>query len=263
MTITSSQNTLIKKVRGLLADKKEREEKRQFVLEGIRLAEEAVSAGIKPQLALTGSQLSTRGREIVESFQQMGVDVEEVDMDLLNRLSDTHTSQGVLLVLNIPEENPRSDNLNVLVLDRISDPGNMGTLLRSAAGLGFNTVITTPGSVDAYSPKVVRSAMGAHFKCNLLVRDAYGVRDFCKINNQPPLKIVLAEAQSAKVSWKMDLTLPLALVIGSEADGPTPEIRSIADETVAIPMKLDSESLNAAVSGSILMYEIYRQRNKP
>jgi TrmH family RNA methyltransferase len=263
MTITSSQNSRIKLVRNLLAEKKEREKHQQYIVEGIRLAEEAITAGIKPEFALISSRLSSRGFEIVEKLKQLGVEVEEVDADLLDRVSDTRSSQGIVLALNIPKENLRTDNHNVLVLDRISDPGNLGTLLRSAAGLGFGTVITTPGSVDAFSSKVVRSAMGAHFKCSLLVRDADGVREFCHVKNQPPLKIILADAEAAKICWEMDLAYPLALVIGSEAAGSSPEIRSIADETVAIPMKFDSESLNAAVSGSILMYEIYRQRNKP
>jgi len=263
LTITSSQNSRIKLVRGLLAERKEREKNHLFVIEGIRLAEEAISAGIKPQFALFSSQLTSRGSEIIDKLKLLGVEAEEADADLLDRVSDTCSSQGILMVLNLLEESPQTNNHNVLVLDRISDPGNLGTLLRTAAGLGFGSVITTPGSVDVFSPKVVRSAMGAHFKSNLLVRDANGVREFCQVMNQPPLKIVLADAQAAKTCWEMDLTLPLALVIGSEADGPTPEIRLNADDTVAIPMKFDSESLNAAVSGSILMYEIYRQRNKP
>jgi TrmH family RNA methyltransferase len=250
-------------VRGLLADRKEREQNHLYVVEGVRLAEEAISAAIKPQFAMFSSQLSTRGSEIVEWLKKQGVDAEEVDADLLDRISDTRSSQGILLVLSIPEGSPRTDNHNILVLDQISDPGNLGTLLRSAAGLGFNTVITTPGSVDAFSPKVVRSAMGAHFKCSLMVRDADGVKKFCKEINQPPLNIFLAESQAERVCWEIDLSLPLSLVIGSEANGPSPAIRTIVDEMVAIPMRFGSESLNAAVSGSILMYEIYRQRNKP
>jgi TrmH family RNA methyltransferase len=263
MTITSSQNSRIKLTRGLLTDRKERELNQLYVVEGVRLAVEAISAAIKPQFALFSNQLSLRGAEIVELLKKWGVEVEEVDADLLDRVSDTRSSQGILLVLAFPEGSPRTDNHNILVLDQISDPGNLGTILRSATGLGFNTVITTPGSVDAFSPKVVRSAMGAHFKCNLLVRDADGVKEFCKIVNNPPLKIILAEAQAERVCWDMDLTLPLSLVIGSEADGPSPQMRSIVDEMVAIPISFNTESLNAAMSGSILMYEIYRQRNKP
>jgi TrmH family RNA methyltransferase len=263
MIITSSQNSRIKMVRSLLAERKEREQNQLYVVEGVRLAEEAISAAIKPQFALFSNQLSGRGFEIVEMLKQQSVDVEEVDTDLLGRISDTRSSQGILLVLDIPEESPRTDNHNILVLDQISDPGNLGTLLRSAAGFGFNTVITTPGSVDAYSPKVVRSAMGAHFKCSLLVRDAEGVKEFCKVVNNPPLKIILAEAQAERGCWELDLSLPLSLVIGNEADGPSPAMRSIVDEMVAIPINFGTESLNAAVSGSILMYEIYRQRNKP
>lgn len=263
MTITSSHNSRIKMIRGLLAARKEREKNQLYVVEGVRLAEEAMAAKVNPLFVLFTNQLSARGFEVMEFFSKQGVDVEEVDADLLDRISDTRSSQGILLALHIPEESPMRDNQNVLVLDQISDPGNLGTLLRTAAGFGFSTVITTPGSVDTFSPKVVRSAMGAHFKCNLLVRDADDVKEFCKVINQPPLEIILAEAQAEKACCEIDLSRPLSLVIGSEAAGPSTALRSMADKLVAIPMKSGSESFNAAVSGSILMYEIYRQRNTP
>jgi len=260
MTITSSQNSRIKLARTLLASRKERESYHLYVVEGVRLSEEALIAGTKPQLALFSSQLSDRGRDVIKALMEENVEVEEVEAGLLERVSDTRTSQGIMLVLNIPEIQPRTDNQNTLILDQVSDPGNLGTLLRSAAGFGFSTVITTPGSVDFYSPKVVRSAMGAHFKCFLLVKEVDEIKDLCKHKNQPPLEILVAESQASQPCWEMDLSGPLGLVIGSEAAGATDALRSIADGAISIPMNSGSESYNAAVSGSILMYEVYRQR---
>ena len=110
-------------------------------------------------------------------------------------------------------------------------------------------------------PKSSAQPWGSHFKCSVMIRDAAEIREFCKKINHPPLSIILADAHARKTCWEMDLSEPLALVIGSEALGPTNALESIADGSVAIPMKSGSESFNAAVSGSIIMYEIYRQRN--
>ena len=260
MTITSSQNSRIKLARALLSSRKERENNQSYVIEGVRLSEEAHVAGADPQFALYSSQLSERGSKIIDALIEKNVEVEEVEDGLLNRISDTRTSQGILLVLNIPNVDPKTDNRSILILDQISDPGNLGTLLRSAAGFGFSTVIATPGSVDFYSPKVVRSAMGAHFKCDLLVKEVDEIKNFCKFKNQPSLEIILAESQASQSCWERDLSTPLGLVIGSEAAGPTDALKSISDSAVSIPMLSGSESFNAAVSGSILMYEVYRQR---
>lgn len=260
MTITSSQNSRIKLARALLSSRKERENYHSYIVEGVRLSEEALNAGADLQFALYSGQLSERGSKIIEALIEKNVEVEEVEDGLLTRISDTRTSQGILLVLSIPNFDPKTDNQNILILDQISDPGNLGTLLRSAAGFGFYTVIATPGSVDFYSPKVVRSAMGAHLKCSLLVKEVDEIKDFCKFKNHPSLEIILAESQASQSCWERDLSTPLGLVIGSEAAGPTDSLKSISDSAVTIPMLSGSESFNAAVSGSILMYEIYRQR---
>lgn len=259
--ITSTQNPLIKLARSLLASRKERERQQLFAAEGVRLAEEAIQAGIRPRFALYSQTLSDRGLEIIEFLKSQQVDVEEADADLLDRVSDTRTSQGIFLALPIPQASPTAANHPVLVLDQMRDPGNLGTLMRSAAALGFSTIIQTPGSVDPYSPKVVRSAMGAHFSCRLLWMDAAGIYDFCKKGQHPALTIVVADAHADQACWAMDMRAPICLIVGGEAHGASVELHQIADEKAAIPMTSGSESLNAAVSGSILMYEIYRQRN--
>jgi TrmH family RNA methyltransferase len=260
MTITSSQNSRVKLARMLLSSRKERESNHLFIVEGVRLSEEALIASTDIQFALFSSQLSERGKRIINALNEKKVDVEQVEDGLFERVSDTRTSQGIMLVLSTPQPHPKTDNQTILILDQISDPGNMGTLLRSAAGFGFTTVISTFGSVDFYSPKVVRSAMGAHFRCGLWVKEIDEIKEVCKISNQPPLEILFADSQASQSCWKMNLSVPLGLVIGSEAVGPSDALRSIADGALSIPMVAGIESFNAAVSGSILMYEIFRQR---
>ena len=258
--ITSVQNSKIKLVRSLLTSKKEREENGLYIIEGVRLAEEALTAGVKPQFTLFSSQLSERGREIIQSLTSENIDAEEIAPELMDRISDTQTSQGILMAVPFLKAKLDSFLDFVLVLDQIRDPGNLGTLLRSAAALGIQGVLLTPESADAYAPKVLRSAMGAHFKLRISSLPPEEIRLFCKQTNKPALDILLADSGKGKLCWEENLTRPICLVIGGEAAGAGNELKKITDASVRIPMLETTESYNAAVAGSILMYEAFRQR---
>ena len=260
--ITSFKNPKIKLVRDLLSQKKYREKESSFVVEGVRLAEEALAAGYIPSLILYSDSLSERGREILQTLDAGQTSIEEIDADLLDKVSATSTSQGILMVFPQPAENPELAGEPVLVLDQMRDPGNLGTILRSASAFGFETVILTPGSVDPFAPKVLRAGMGAHFKLKLQVMDADAIRQLCQSAGDEKLTILLADADAGQNCWKTNLTRPLCLIIGSEAFGAETEVRKITDERVLIPMQANNESLNAAMAASILMYEVYRQRKR-
>ena len=258
--ITSIQNPKVKLVRGLLTSKKEREESGSFIIEGVRLAEEAVLAGTHPKFILFSSQLSARGYEIIHNLAGQNCEIEEIAPELMDRISDTQTSQGILIALPTLATLPGNSNTFVLALDMVRDPGNMGTLLRSAAALGIEAVILTPESADPYSPKVLRSAMGAHFKLAISIMTPEEILTYCKTSNTPPLDILLADSEKGRICWEEDLTRPMCVVIGGEAAGAGEDLRKFADKSVRIPMLTSTESYNAAVAGSILMYETYRQR---
>lgn len=259
--ITSMQNPKVQLVRALLKNRSARAEHGLFVVEGIRLAEEALAAGVMPRTIFYSNQLSARGRDLLAGFQASGCETHEMLPDLLVRLSDTETTQGVLLI--VPLETaplPGSADL-VLVIDQVRDPGNMGTILRTAAAVGVQVVFITPGSVDPFAPKVVRSAMGAHFRLNLQQIDWPQVRQFCTQNQPAPLKVLLADSGGGDAMWQTDLTTPVALVVGGEAEGASDAARDVIDGLIHIPMPGKFESLNAGVAASILLYEIVRQRS--
>lgn len=259
--ITSSQNPKIKRIRGLLENRKDRQQEKVFVIEGVRLAEETLKSGSQVELVLYSAELSTRGLALVEQFSAMGCPVEEVDAGILRGLSDTETPQGILAVLPQPvSELPKTWDL-LLVLDRIRDPGNLGTMLRSAAGAGVQAVVLTPGSVDAFGPKVVRSAMGAHFRLPILTLDWPEIVTACRQPHPQPAALLVADSAGGDSCWEADLRQRLALVIGSEADGPQQAALAAANGLVHIPMPGKAESLNAAVAAAILLYEVVRQRN--
>ena len=259
MIITSRHNPKIQQLRGLLARRQEREKSSSFVVEGVRLVEEALAAGWKPLQVLYASNLSARGRELLDKFKPYQVDADEVSPELMDFVSDTETSQGILAAF-ASRELPIPARLDfVLVADAIHDPGNLGTLLRSAAAAGVQAVYLTPGTVDAFSPKVLRAGMGAHFRLPMMALDWEEISLACS-QRQPPLRILLAGAGQGHSLWDENLRSPLALVVGSEAEGITEQAVQAAQGWVHIPMPGQSESLNAAVAASVILFEVVRQR---
>jgi TrmH family RNA methyltransferase len=204
---------------------------------------------------LYSPELSERGRELVKKLETHGCEVEQVAEALLDAISRTETSQGLLAVLDYsPLPLPQPLNF-ALIADSIRDPGNLGTLLRTAAAAGVQAVFLPPETTEAFAPKVVRAGMGAHFHLPI-----FNFRwDELRIATKA-LKVFLADMQGIPC-WQTNFCQPLALIIGGEAEGATEEARQLAVETVSIPMPGKAESLNAGVAGAVLMFEVVRQRN--
>jgi RNA methyltransferase, TrmH family len=256
--ITSSQNSKIKLVRALLGRAKERRETGMFVIEGVRLAEEAANRDWRFEIVLYDETLSERGKLLVERLKSHDIEVEQVSHNLMKSLSDTETPQGILAVLQISNL-PISNSLDfILIPDQIRDPGNLGTLLRSAAAVGVQAVLIPPETTDAFAPKVVRSGMGAHFRLPNHSMTWEEIERMCRSAN---LQVYLAD-MDGQSCWETDLRQPLALIIGGEAEGASKEAQKLANQKISIPMLGKIESLNAGVAGSVLMFEVMRQRIK-
>jgi TrmH family RNA methyltransferase len=255
--ITSAQNPKLKLARALMGRPKERRDANAFVAEGVRLVEEALTANLSFRFVLAGETLSERCESLVASLQSHGVDVEKISDPLLNSISETETSQGILAVLNHSTlAIPQSLNF-IIILDQIRDPGNLGTLLRTAAAAGAQAVFLPPETTDAFAPKVVRAGMGAHFRLPVRAMDWGEIQ---RVSESAKLKVLLADMDGASC-WQTDLRIPLALIVGGEAEGASEQARSLAHDRISIPMPGGIESLNAAIAGAILLFEVVRQRN--
>jgi len=258
--ITSTKNQHVQQIRELLAKKSSREEHGAFIVEGVRLCEEALKSGIPPRLVFYSETCSARGLELVQQAGTAGSKVLFVKHDILDALSDTETTQGLLMVMQThPLPLPQTLDF-VLVIDQVRDPGNLGTILRTAMAAGAQAVFCTPGSVDAWSPKVVRSAMGAHFYVPIALKSWEDISSLCR-QQKKPLTTYLAESADGIALWKADLKSPIALVIGGEAEGASAEVKAGVDALINIPMPGGFESLNAAVAASIILFEVVRQRS--
>ena len=254
--ITSSQNSKIKLVRSLSGRPKGRREAEAFLVEGVRLVEEALAASWPIGCVLYSDGLSERGKTLVERLKVEGWEVEEVAPNLMKSLSDTETSQGILAVLEGDQlPIPASPDF-ILIPDRIRDPGNLGTLLRSASAAGVKAVLLPPETTDAFAPKVLRAGMGAHFRLPIRAMDWNEIEQVCAAAN---LQVYLAE-MGGVACWETDLRRPLALIIGGEAKGASEPAIKLAQGVIGVPMTGETESLNAGVAGAILMFEVVRQR---
>jgi len=192
----------------------------------------------------------------VERLTFNGVDVEEVSASVMKSVSETETPQGILAVLNesrLPI--PESPNF-ILIPDQIRDPGNLGTLLRTAAAAGVQAVLLPPETTDAFAPKVVRSGMGAHFHLPICSMNWEEIAKALKVAG---LKAFIAD-MDGQSCWETDLRRPVALIVGGEAEGASESARKLANGIISIPMSGNIESLNAGVAGSVLIFEVVRQR---
>lgn len=259
--ITSYKNPKIQYVRDLLASRKSRDEYGACVIVGVRLSEEAIQAGVIPLMVISTDGLSERGEKLLNSVTDKKTVFLKVPDDLMAKLSVTETDQGILLVIPLESRPIPKQPDFILILDQIKDPGNMGTMLRTANAAGAQAVIVTPGCVDPYSPKVLRAGMGAHFHLPLVFQTWEEISDFTK-NYNTPLQLLLAESSTGIPMWELDLRRPTAIIIGGEADGASTGAHQAATNMVTIPMPGGSESLNAAISAGILLFEVVRQRSK-
>ncbi|WP_242944362.1 TrmH family RNA methyltransferase [Oribacterium sp. WCC10] len=261
--ITSTGNKFIKEVRELEKKSRARRDSGLFIAEGERLcseipAEEIVRVfvtsdykGRLPKGMVTdkdGHAAGTRSGK---------VPVFEVSSQVMEYMSDTKTSQGILAVVRQKHYSALSGDF-FIILDTLQDPGNMGTVFRTAEAAGVDGIVMNRNCVDIYSPKVVRATMGAMFRMPFLICDDLSA-EILRMKRHG-VSVFAAHLKGNKNHWEFDYTGPTAFMIGNEGNGLSDEIASLADSYLRIPMKGETESLNAAVAATVLMYEAVRQR---
>lgn len=261
--LTSLQNPQVKHVMSLQR-RKGREGAKEFVVEGRRFVTEALLRGADiKQVYYYPQRMPADWQLLLAELAQKRISVEEVDEKVLRKMTDTVEPQGILAVVGQPvytwtDIKAASDTV-LLIIDGIQDPGNLGTIVRTALAAGVNQICLTEGTVDLYNPKVLRSTMGAIF--SLITLPEQTPEDILAYCRSHGLRLVTADIKGNSPYEKDILHPPLALVVGNEGNGPSAILRSKAAQTVTIPMKNGVESLNAALATGILLYEIVRRRD--
>lgn len=262
MRITSADNRIGKQILRL-QQKKERDETGRYLIEGPNLIQEAVQLGIPLEALLVSdsfpkSSLLIDGKEA--DWSLWNKHLYEVSDPLFQKLSGTITPQGILAVVAKPvwrEEQILKPGRNILVLDRVQDPGNLGTILRTADAADYGGVLVVKGSGDLYNPKVVRAAAGSLFRLPVgFVDSAAAVGDLCQRFGK---RLICTAPRGSRDYFTIDMRQDIALVLGNEGNGISQELLALAAERVRLPMAGSVESLNVAVAAGILLYESVRQ----
>jgi TrmH family RNA methyltransferase len=252
--ITSIQNERVKYARSLVR-RRAREREGRFLVEGTRLVEEMVRAGVRPALVFytQGWAAAPSVRPLLPYLDVADEGAWPVSDAVLAACADTEMPQGVVAVAPEVRFPPRPGL--ILILDGLRDPGNLGTTLRSAEAAGVGQVLLTPGSVDAFSPKVVRSAMGAHFRLPVADLEWPAIPE--RVAGRP---VWLADARGERPYDAIDWSAPAALIVGGEAAGAGAEASALATGRICIPMRGGVESLNAAMAATVILFEAARQQ---
>ena len=256
--ITSNKNTRVKHLRSL-AEKKYRYRYCQLVIEGLRLVEDALAAGVNFLSIFYSPYLYTRpgGEELLKKLtSRPGVECNYLTDELLQEVADTESPQGLLAIIEWPRL--KIDNhKRLLLIDGLKDPGNLGTVIRTAAAVGCGGILLMKGTVDPYNPKVVRATMGAIFRIPLLFFP--GTAEALDWVQERKLRLVVAE-RGGTTFYQLSLTRDLVLVIGSEAEGVSKALIEAAEAVATVPLSPGVESLNASIASGIILYEVYRQQ---
>lgn len=221
------------------------------------MVEEAFRAGVLPALLFYSGERDVfpGSEELLTNIQARGIPAFAVSEKVMRAMAATTSPPGILAVVPFVELTPPPSPSLILVVDGLRDPGNLGTILRSAEAAGVGLAILAPKTVDHYNPKVVRGAMGAHFRLPISALSWTKIAEVLA-----GVAVLLADVQGGQNYSEVDWTRPSALIIGGEAYGPSQEARELAAATVTIPMHGGAESLNAAMAASIILFEAARQR---
>ena len=257
--ISSKDNEIVKNVRKL-KEKKYRDIENKFIVEGIKLVEEAIIENANIQLIIICEECINDGTLSKELLYKIAkYECIYVTKKVFGLISDVKSPQGILAII---EKNNKSNKIDysqdiIIALDDIQDPGNLGTILRTVDSAGLNQIVISKNSADSYNPKVVRSTMGAIFRVNIIETD--NLVETLKQVQKNKFGIVVTALDTKNSIYDIEYKNKV-IVIGNEANGVSKEVQDLANKKVKIPMLGKTESLNASVATSIMIYEYVRRK---
>ena len=258
--ITSKDNEIIKNIKKL-KEKKYRDQTGEYIIEGIKLVAEAITENVKISKILVCEDCETNGSISKDLMYEIAKhDCIYVSKKIFEAISDVSTPQGILAVIkkcSMPEEEVSYSEDIIVVLDGVQDPGNLGTILRTVDSVNLKQIILSPKCADPYSPKVVRSTMGAIFRLNIV--ESKNIIETLKNIKKNKYKVIATSLETNESIYTMQLNKK-AIVIGNEANGVSKEVLEIANEKIKIPMLGKTESLNVAVATGVILYEYVRRK---
>lgn len=257
--ISSKDNEIIKNIRKL-KEKKYRDIENSYIIEGIKLIKEAIEEKANIKQIVMCEEFSDEEVDKDTLFELARHNLINVTKNVFNLITDVKTPQGIIAVVEKKQNEDANYKEDIIIaLDDIQDPGNLGTILRTVDSANLKQVIVSKNTVDVYNPKVVRSTMGAIFRINIVEAD--DLKEELEKAKSHNYKVMVTSLDAKKNIYDADFNKKV-IVIGNEANGVSKEIQDMADEKVIIPMLGKTESLNASVATSIMVYEYVRRKIK-
>ncbi len=253
--ITSKDNSLIKLIVSLQGSSSARKEHNLFVLEGLRICDDAYTANIEFQSLIVSETAAEKYCKAVEKFSKNSKECYKIPDNLFKKISDTSSPQGIITLVNNPQKNLNIDkNGRYIALENINDPSNLGAISRTAEALGVSGIILSRGSVDPYSPKSLRASMGTLLRMPVIVLDDF-LEDIKNIGLKSYACVV---DKSAEAINDCEFSDGCVVMIGNEANGLSDATKNRADKRITIKMSGKAESLNAATAASIAIWEMMK-----
>ncbi len=257
--ITSKENKIIKHIIKL-KEKKYRKEYNEYIIEGAKIVQEAIQEKTKiKQIIISENAINTDliQNHLKEELQK--IDYIQVPSNIFKLISEVEKPQGILAII---EKEKQEENIDVnqdiiLALDDLQDPGNLGTIIRTADSVGLKQILISKGTTEAYNPKVIRSTMGAIFRVKII--ECENLKETLKRLQKNNFKIMVTDLNTDKSIYDIKLQKKV-IIIGNEANGVSEEIKNIADTRAIIPMFGKTESLNASIATGVILYEYVRQK---
>jgi TrmH family RNA methyltransferase len=262
--VTSKENSAVKHIRAL-ADPKHRKKEKAFLIEGLKMVEEALrdKAGVKMVIAAP-TLTQHHGKGVLKLAEKLSADILWISERLLDSISESKTPQPAMAVVAMKEHSEESLLAHpaglIVICHQLQDPGNLGTIIRTSEAVGASGMAISPNTVDPYNAKTVRASMGSILRMPVVrVRE---VSSFIKKCKQKGFQTVALALSGEKTHFDLDLKKPTAVIVGQEGSGLPEEIMEDADLRVRIPMAETIDSLNVATSAAVFLYELLRQRMK-
>lgn len=264
LEITSLHNKHIKYIK-LLHKRKHREKNNEFIIEGLRIIEHALENNTEISAIYYSDEMvnSSRGQELFQKIYHNNVNLYKVDRKIFQEISTTDNTQGILGIVKMKYYNLNDiinkEKYTLIILDRLQDPGNVGTIIRTADSAGINGIIALKGTVDIYNSKTIRSTMGSIFTIPIIYADE--VSDIIQSLMSKGTDVIATSLDAEKYHFDVKYGNKNAIIIGNEANGISDELMKYSKIKVKIPIIGNAESLNASIASGIIIYELVRQNH--
>lgn len=254
---------MVKQLRSLGESTKARKEQGLFLIEGTHAITEAIATGYPLSIVCCTEKWIDLHSPIFEQIQALSNDSHEIERlevvseEALQAIATTQNPDGVIAAAPLPSKQTAQIKTLGLALETIQDPGNMGSMIRSAVAVGIDGILVSPDTVDLTSPKIIRATAGQWFRCPLQTTN---LADHIRRLQAQGVKAIATLANAPKTYWDYDFRQPTVILLGNEGNGLSEELVTLADEAVSIPQSENVESLNVSICAALLLYEAQRQR---